>query len=79
MCKLLLLGLVLRTALVYATKLKQRRERYQGGIKALADQMQAIVTSQGTSAQYPVPVPGVPELRTPRPPSRTGTTPLQEK
>ena len=40
-------GLVLRSALIYATRLKKRRERYQGGIKALADQMNAIITSQG--------------------------------
>ena len=43
-------GLVLRSALIYATRLKKRRERYQGGIKALADQMNAIITSQGTAA-----------------------------
>ena len=41
---------MLRSALIYATRLKKRRERYQGGIKALADQMNAIITSQGTAA-----------------------------
>ena len=40
---------MLRSALVYATKLKQRRERYEGGIKALADQMSAIITSHGAT------------------------------
>ena len=42
---------MLRSALIYATRLKKRRERYQGGIKALADQMNAIITSQGTAAE----------------------------
>ena len=31
-------------ALLYAIKLKRRRERYRGGIKALGDHMQGIVS-----------------------------------
>ena len=32
-------------ALLYAIKLRRRRERYQGGIKALGDHMQGVVSS----------------------------------
>ena len=38
-------GLALRTALLYAIKLRQRRERYHVGIKTLADHMVSIVSS----------------------------------
>ena len=35
-------------ALLYAIKLRRRRERYQGGIKALGDHMQGIWDIEST-------------------------------
>ena len=40
-------------ALLYAIKLKRRRERYRGGIKALGDHMQGIVSLERTRRTEP--------------------------